>query len=105
MQPPDILYHGTGEKSIESIKRSGLQKMSQHHVHVSSDRSTAKTVGQRHGKPVVFEVAAGAMYKDGFVFYCSANQVWRVDTVPPEYLEISEELVESTNTDILSPSS
>jgi putative RNA 2'-phosphotransferase len=89
MQPPDTLYHGTGEKSVGSIKRSGLQKMSRHHVHLSSDRSTAKNVGQRHGKPIVFKVATGSMYKDGFVFYCSANQVWLVDTVPPEYLEIS----------------
>jgi putative RNA 2'-phosphotransferase len=65
--------------------------MSRHHVHLSSDRSTAKNVGQRHGKPIVFKVAAGTMYKDGFVFYCSANQVWLVDRVPPEYLEISED--------------
>jgi putative RNA 2'-phosphotransferase len=91
IQPPDVLYHGTGEKSVESIKRSGLQKMSRHHVHLSSDRSTAKMVGQRHGKPVVFEVATGTMCKDGFVFYCSANQVWLVDQVLPEYLEISED--------------
>jgi putative RNA 2'-phosphotransferase len=91
MQPPDILYHGTGEKSVESIRRSGLQKMSRHDVHLSSDRSTAKNVGQRHGKAIVFEVTAGAMYKAGYVFYCSANQVWLVDQVPPEYLEISKD--------------
>ena len=67
------------------------RKMSRYHVHLSSDHSTAKIVGQRHGKPVVFEVATGSMDKDGFVFYCSANQVWLVDIVPPEYLEISED--------------
>jgi putative RNA 2'-phosphotransferase len=54
---------------------------------VISDRATAKRVGQRHGKPVVFEVNAAAMSKDGYVFYCSTNQVWLVDRVPPEYLK------------------
>ncbi|NMF59890.1 RNA 2'-phosphotransferase [Pseudanabaena yagii] len=86
-QPPDLLYHGTAEKNVESIRNLGLQKMSRHHVHLSSDLATAKTVGQRHGKPVVFEVNAAAMFKDGYIFYCSANQVWLVARVPPKYLQ------------------
>jgi putative RNA 2'-phosphotransferase len=86
-QPPDLLYHGTAEKNVESIRSLGLQKMARHHVHLSSDRATAKMVGQRHGKPVVFEVNAAAMFQDGYIFYCSANQVWLVDRVPPEYLQ------------------
>ncbi|BBC23819.1 RNA 2'-phosphotransferase [Pseudanabaena sp. ABRG5-3] len=88
MQPPDVLYHGTAEKNVEAIGHLGLQKMSRHHVHLSMDLVTAKMVGQRHGKPVVFEVDAAAMYKAGSIFYCSANQVWLVDHVPPEYLQI-----------------
>jgi len=86
-QPPDLLYHGTAEKNVEAIRRLGLQKMARHHVHLSSDQAMAKMVGQRHGKPVVFEVNAAAMSKDGYVFYCSSNQVWLVDRVPPEYLK------------------
>lgn len=88
MLPPDVLYHGTAEKNVEAIRRFGLQKMSRHHVHLSTDLVTAKMVGQRHGKPVVFEVDAAAMCKAGSIFYCSANQVWLVDHVPPEYLQI-----------------
>ncbi|PZO40848.1 MAG: RNA 2'-phosphotransferase [Pseudanabaena frigida] len=87
LQPPDLLYHGTAEKNVEAIMHSGLQKMSRHHVHLSSERSTAKTVGQRHGKPVVFSVDAGSMHQAGYIFYCSANNVWLVDCVPPEYLQ------------------
>ncbi|MEH1769130.1 MAG: RNA 2'-phosphotransferase [Nostoc sp.] len=85
--PQDELYHGTGHKSVESILQTGLSKMSRHHVHLSKDIETAKTVGARHGKPVVFAVNAAAMHQAGYIFYCSANGVWLVENVPPEYLQ------------------
>lgn len=84
--PPDILYHGTGHKAVESILQTGLSRMSRHHVHLSSDIDTAKMVGTRHGKPIVFAVHAGTMHQAGYIFYCSDNGVWLVDCVPPEYL-------------------
>ncbi|HXG65883.1 MAG TPA: RNA 2'-phosphotransferase [Blastocatellia bacterium] len=84
--PPDMLYHGTGHRNVETIIAEGLKKMSRHHVHLSGDIATAKAVGSRHGKPVIFEVDAAAMRRDGFTFYCSANGVWLVESVPPQYL-------------------
>jgi putative RNA 2'-phosphotransferase len=85
--PPDVLYHGTGQGAVEAIERDGLCKMSRHHVHLSSDMTTARKVGARHGRPVVFTVDSAAMYKAGHTFYCSENGVWLVDYVPPEYLQ------------------
>ncbi|KAB8332404.1 RNA 2'-phosphotransferase [Scytonema tolypothrichoides VB-61278] len=85
--PPDVLYHGTGHKSVESIMQTGLCKMSRHHVHLSKDIATAQIVGARHGKPVVLLVDTAAMYQAGYTFYCSDNGVWLVDSVPPEYLQ------------------
>src|SRR5580658_2347797 len=35
-QPPEVLYHGTVNRFLESIKAQGLQKMSRHHVHLSA---------------------------------------------------------------------
>jgi len=86
LQPPNLLYHGTGDKAIEAIKRSGLMKMSRHHVHLSKDVETARKVGARHGKPVIFAIDAAAMHQAGFNFYCSDNGVWLVDHVPYEFL-------------------
>lgn len=85
--PPDVLYHGTSHGAVESIMHQGLCKMSRHHVHLSKDENTARTVGARHGKPVVFAVDAVAMQRDGYSFYCSDNGVWLVDCVPSEYLQ------------------
>jgi putative RNA 2'-phosphotransferase len=87
--PPDVLYHGTGEGAVESILNTGLNKMSRHHVHLSKDINTARTVGKRHGRPVVFAVNAAAMHEAGYTFYCSENGVWLVDMVSPEYLAIA----------------
>jgi putative RNA 2'-phosphotransferase len=88
--PPDILYHGTSDRVVESILQTGLDKMSRHHVHLSTDFNTAIKVGGRHGKPVVFIVDAGRMYEDGYAFYCSDNYVWLVDLVPSQYLSLSD---------------
>jgi len=88
--PPDILYHGTGSHIIDSIKKTGLQKMSRHHVHLSNDITKARNVAKRkRGKPIVLVVDAMAMSQDGYHFYLSANHVWLVDEVPPRYLQIS----------------
>ena len=53
---------------------------------LSKDRETARAVGARHGRPVIFTVGAEAMHRAGHVFYCSANGVWLTDHVPPEFL-------------------
>src|SRR5262249_14186205 len=87
LEPPEELYHGTGHGNVESILRTGLCKMKRHHVHLPRDIVAAVTVGRRHGRPVVFRVAAAAMHRAGFAFFCSANGVWLVDAVPAEYLE------------------
>ncbi|MBC7798253.1 MAG: RNA 2'-phosphotransferase [Pyrinomonadaceae bacterium] len=84
--PPEILYHGTGLKNVELIVETGLKKMNRHHVHLSDNLETARKVGLRHGKPVIFEVDTRTMLENDFVFFVSANGVWLVDNVPPQFL-------------------
>lgn len=87
VEPSEILYHGTGEKFVASIDEQGLIPKSRLYVHLSGDEDTARRVGQRHGKPVVYNVNSGEMYRDGIVFYRSVNGVWLVKKVPIQYLE------------------
>lgn len=88
--PPETLYHGTGERAVASVQREGLKRMKRHHVHLSPDAQTALIVGRRHGRPVVFAVAADAMSRDGHLFFHSENGVWLTDHVPPRYLTVGE---------------
>jgi putative RNA 2'-phosphotransferase len=85
--PPVILYHGTGEQSVPSILKNGLEKRSRQHVHLSKDVETATKVGKRHGKPIILNVLAEQMYKDGFQFFLSDNGVWLTDHVPVNYIK------------------
>jgi putative RNA 2'-phosphotransferase len=86
--PPDILYHGTAGDSLPTILEDGLKRMARHHVHLSATAPTARTVGARHGAPVVLVVDAAALHRAGITFYRSANGVWLVDAVPPEFLRV-----------------
>lgn len=89
--PPDLLYHGTPDKFVESIRREGLDKRQRHHVHLHQDRSLATSVGSRRGKPVLLTIRAGEMQTAGFQFFVSPNEVWLTDHVPPEYIGFSDE--------------
>lgn len=88
--PPELLFHGTVARSLEAIRREGLRPMDRHAVHLSIDAETARRVGTRRGRPVVLIVAAGAMAASGHEFRVSANGVWLVNEVPPEYLSEPE---------------
>ena len=87
LEPPEILFHGTGEKSVASIKLRGLMKMSRLYVHLSADIETARKVGMRHGVPKVFRVKSLRMFADGYKFFRSVNGVWLTERVPANYLE------------------
>lgn len=85
-EPPPVLFHGTAFANSASIAEQGLRRGARHAVHLSPDVATARAVGSRHGKPMVLEVAAARMHKDGFKFTQADNGTWLVETVPPQYL-------------------
>jgi putative RNA 2'-phosphotransferase len=84
--PPEILFHGTATRSVDSIRQSGLRPGSRTHVHLSRDEETAVAVGQRHGKPVVLRIAAGEMHRAGHELVVSENGVWLARAVPVEFI-------------------
>jgi len=86
--PPDILYHGTADRFLESILKTGLTKQQRQHVHLSETLTTARAVGARHGNPVILNIHAKAMAAAGFLFYLSDNGVWLVDFVPVQYITV-----------------
>ncbi len=87
LNPPDILYHGTGEKYVESTERQGLIRKNRLYVHLSDNIEIAEKVGKRHGKPVIYEIDCKKMIEDGIEFFKSENNVWLVESVPVKYLK------------------
>lgn len=99
-EPPDVLYHGTATRNLDSIRASGLVRGNRRHVHLSRDVATALNVGGRHGKPVVLTVRAGEMHGAGHAFFVSANGVWLTEHVAPQFLRLGDEpLVEVDRAD------
>ena len=86
IEPPEYLYHGTTTRSISSIMRGGISKVSRNHVHLSIDKETATKVGSRHGIPVILTIRAGQMHRDGILFYRSENGVWLTEHVEKKYI-------------------
>lgn len=86
--PPEILYHGTATRFLNSILNDGLKPMSRLYVHLSKDIETAWKVGKRHGDPVILKINSRDMYKDGYKFYLSENGVWLIEKVDAKYFGV-----------------
>ena len=84
--PPPELFHGTVEKFLPAIRVSGLTRQARHHVHLSPDVGTARSVGARRGLPRVLAIAAQRMVAEGHRFYLSANGIWLTERVPYRYV-------------------
>lgn len=90
-QPPDVLYHGTVDRFLDSILRDGLRPQQRHHVHLTESLSTAKSVGARRGKAVILEIGTRELVRAGAQFYLSENQVWLIDHVPAQYIRLKQQ--------------
>lgn len=84
--PPAVLFHGTAERFLASIRQEGLKPGQRHHVHLSANEQTARAVGQRYGSPVVLRIDAAAMHASSIAFYQAENGVWLVGSVPAWFL-------------------
>ena len=84
--PPDVLFHGTPRRNLDSIREAGLDRRERHHVHLSPDVETAQRVGRRRGAAVVLAVDAAAMAEAGATFWRTTNGVWLTERVAPEYI-------------------
>ena len=66
LPPPCDLFHGTGDRFLDSIRAQGLLAGSRQHVHLSAERATAERVGAHR----------------------SENGVWLTDRVPIAFLDL-----------------
>ena len=88
--PPPVLFHGTVQKFIASIRRQGLLPGTRRDVHLSATKQTAEEVGARRGTAVVLIVETYPLLHDGYQFRCAENGVWLIPNVPPKYLRFPD---------------
>lgn len=87
-EPPEYLYHGTNTTALQKIEHSGyISKMKRHAVHLYEMEERVWQSAERWKlTPVVVKINAEKMYKDGFEFGVSDNDVWCVESVPAKYI-------------------
>jgi putative RNA 2'-phosphotransferase len=84
--PPDVLFHGAVAKDIDDLKEVGLTSGDRMWVHLSPTRESAVQVAERRGTPLIVEIMAGEMAKEGHKFFFSASGLWLIREVPPKYM-------------------
>lgn len=85
--PPNVLYHGTARRFVESISKNGLLPQIRQYVHLSQDIETAENVGRRHDdKPCILIIDVKTAWKDGIKFYFGNEKVWLADAIPSRYI-------------------
>ncbi|WP_277541870.1 RNA 2'-phosphotransferase [Haloarcula laminariae] len=88
---PETLYHGTAPRNLDSIFAEGLRPMNRQRVHLSASVETARAVGSRHASdPVILEVDAAAMERDGRDIAKRGEATYTTDRVPSRYLSKSD---------------
>ncbi|MFB6301951.1 MAG: RNA 2'-phosphotransferase [Haloferacaceae archaeon] len=86
---PDTLYHGTAPENLDAIRAEGLRPMGRQQVHLSGTVESAEEVGRRHvPDPVVLSVDVAGLRADGHRVVKRGQDVYTVDRVPPEYLDV-----------------
>ena len=91
--PPNILYHGTSEQSLNQIIKQGLISIDRDYVHLTDDLIIAEGNGGRWGKnnkSKILIVDAKKMHEDGILFKVSKNNVWLVENVAPKYISVKK---------------
>ena len=86
VDPPERLFHGTAKRFLSAIEEEGLRPGNRNYVHLSETRAAARSVGGRHGRPVVLSVDARGLAREGQPFFRSADGIWMTPAVPPDHL-------------------
>ena len=85
-EPPEVLYHGTATRFLNSIFREGLQPQKRQHVHLVETIEAAVKIGSRHGKPIVLQIPARELFQQGHRFVPTGEGVWLSAPIAPEWL-------------------
>lgn len=89
--PPDVLYHGTAKRFLDSIMKDGLLPLKRQYIHLSADTDIATLVGKRRDKePIILEIDAKEASKDGILFYVGNDRIWLCDKIPTKYIKIQK---------------
>ncbi len=91
-KPISGVFHGTYKRHLNSIKTTGLNRMSRQHIHLAKGLDAAS--GKRHDNNLIVYVDMDKAMADGIDFFESANGVILTEgldgILPAKYLTYAE---------------
>ncbi len=91
-KPIPGVFHGTYKKHLDSIKATGLNRMTRQHIHLA--KGLDATSGKRHDNNLIVYVDMNKAIGDGIEFFESANGVILTEGIngilPAKYLTYAE---------------
>lgn len=101
VEPPEYLYHGTTQASLNRIAVEGLLPMERQYVHLSTTPEDARQVGlRRTAHPVVLRIRAREAQAAGARFFQADPRIYLTKRVARQYIE---PLVESSDASAPAP--
>ncbi|MGN6346112.1 MAG: RNA 2'-phosphotransferase [Candidatus Nitrosocosmicus sp.] len=89
VKPPDVLYHGTARRYLNSILRNGLIRMQRQYVHLSVNLDIAIETGKRKDStPSIIQIDSKTAYQEGILFYKGSDRILLSENLLPKYLKI-----------------
>lgn len=91
-EPPEFLYHGTSQKVVNLILKSGILKKGKSYVHLASTIKRARRIGLRKdSNPVILKIEAKNAYHSGINFWKSGQispdgEIFLSDEIPPKFI-------------------
>ncbi|NIO47814.1 MAG: RNA 2'-phosphotransferase [Candidatus Aminicenantes bacterium] len=87
---PDVLYHGTSPKNLDSILKEGIKPGRRKFVHLSLTIEEAWHVGKRKAsKPLILIIDSKKAKKEALLFWKEEN-IYLTKEVPPQYISVYE---------------
>ena len=91
VSPPAVLFHGTTEEALPTIRREGLKPMGRRFVHLTSDREYALHVANAKLGHTILVVQAVVASLAGNVFRSANAHVWLTELVEVHFLATENE--------------
>ena len=91
VEPPEILFHGTSRRKVETILQNGLQPMKRQYVHLCQTEQEAYRVGRRKDtNPVVLQIRARDAFGEGIKFR-KCGSVYIAEQIPGKFIKQIEQ--------------
>jgi putative RNA 2'-phosphotransferase len=90
--PPEILYHGTNARAVQSIREEGLSAQNRQYVHLTTNINNATNVASRRtDTPIMLKIRAKEAHNAGLVFHHAEREHFLARTIPPEYIDFPDD--------------